>query len=57
MSKIELLADARAEAANGGGNRRSINTIKINQKNQVLVIGSSNNVGQENTAAASIGLA
>lgn len=56
MSKIELLADARAEAVNGGGNRRSINTIKINQKNQVLVIGSGNNVGQENTAAASISL-
>lgn len=57
MSKIELLADARAEAANGGGNRRSINTIKTNQKNQVFVIGSSNNIGQENTAAASISLA
>ena len=57
MSKIELLADDRAEAVNGGGNRRSINTIKINQKNQVFVIGSGNNVGQENTAAASINLA
>jgi hypothetical protein len=56
MSKIELLADARAEAVNGGGNRRSINTIKINQKNQVFVIGSGNNVGQENTATASISL-
>jgi hypothetical protein len=57
MSKIELLADDRAEAVNGGGNRRSINTIKINQKNQVFVIGSGNNVGQENTATASISLA